>query len=146
MKKLQFREVNKLGQGHTLSRGVAQVGCKALQCAQTLQSLPVMRWQSAPHRIMASWGAQNNSPHSTDGDTGAKRIWETSTATLPGSGRADTNSLLAYFLWLFHQVDSGEWTSLSSQAFDWTPDLAYSPFVQRDFKNSSRKWYVSITH
>ena len=68
-----------------------------------------------------------------------------STTTLPGSGRADMNSLLGCFLWLFHQVDSGEWTSLSSQAFDWTLNLVYSSSVQGDFKNSSRKWYAS-TH
>lgn len=43
MKKLKFRKVSKLGQGHTLSRGVAQVECKAWRCAQTLQSQPVMR-------------------------------------------------------------------------------------------------------
>lgn len=29
MKKLKLREVNKLGQGHTLSREVAEVECKA---------------------------------------------------------------------------------------------------------------------
>lgn len=117
MRKLKFREVNKLDQGHTLSRWGA-------------------RWDAKPGTVPRSYSRnqhggvacsltesqraevpQNISPHSTDGDTRAKRIWVTSSVTLPGSGKANVNSLLGHLLWLFHQVDSGEWTSLSSTSF-----------------------------